>query len=668
MGKIRLLAPEIANQIAAGEVVERPASVVKELVENALDAGARSVTVDVWEAGLKRMTVVDDGEGIEPEDLPRAFERHATSKIARARDLWRIQTLGFRGEALPSIASVARVTIRSRPRSASGAYALTVEGGALGVAEVTEGGFGTAVEVRDLFFNTPARLKFLKSLKTEERHIEDTVVREALARPDVAFRLALDGRERLWTTGDGQLLNTVLQLFGADIAEALIPFEDQAGEVSAHGLIGRPETARRHKPMYFFVNGRAVRAPLLQKVVLDAYDTRLMRGVYPYVFVFLSMDPALVDVNVHPAKWEVRFSEEQAVFALVRRAVLRALERVRLIPAVPAPSRTSERPAHQAAAEHPAKATDSSVPTHPSEPGKPPVTGHPTKAASLPALKIPSAPEGFRVGAHPRPFDTPSKTADRLFDPSERYVAKTHRVSKPQETHVPYDRRAQDGIRQATEALLRTFTPPEATDSLFAPERFSDPGAFPKLVPIVQLFDSYILAEGEDGLYVVDQHAAEERIRYERLIDEARRQTSADTVLLLPPIPLPLSTVEAERLLDVRQALQALGLRLERASGGTVELHELPIWMDKAVAHELALAVAGGAEPTLETLVRLQDEALKTKACKGAVKANERLSAASMQQLLEALSKAQKPYTCPHGRPVIVQLMPETVAAWFKRR
>ncbi|MBE3562790.1 MAG: DNA mismatch repair endonuclease MutL [Hydrogenibacillus schlegelii] len=674
MGRIVRLGPEIANQIAAGEVVERPASVVKELVENALDAGARSVGVEIEGAGLRRIAVVDDGEGMTPDDLVAAFDRHATSKIRDLRDLERLTSLGFRGEALPSIAAVARVRLTSRPPEAPTAWTIEAAGGVIGRPAPAEGAFGTAVEVRDLFFNTPARLKFLKSGKTEIGHMEDVVVREALARPDVAFRLAVDGRERLKTAGDGRTEHVVLQLFGPDVAAGLIPVEETAGDVKVAGFVGRPELARRSKPLYLFVNRRPVRAPLLVKGVLDAYETRLLRGLYPYAILHLDLDPTLIDVNVHPAKWEVRFADEGHVLGLIRRAVGRALDRARLIPSAGWPT-GERRPPGRPSGDDPAASAGvgergrAGVPFEPifRETGEdrpaPRQSGRfPPPAAVSPGVVREASAAYGAAGAKTgrRPSSGAASADPGGMRPAVRALLAAMRDGRGDRAAFP--------LPTAEEGRLAPETPEPAG----APETPEPAGAggekkpFPALRPLLQLYDAYILAEGEDGLYIVDQHAAEERVRYEAL-KRLARAGGGGTVRPLVPIELALTPAEARALASARSALQALGFELD-AVDGRIALTGYPAWVEEEAARALLIAVSDGEAATVETLLHVMDEALKTKACKGALRANRRLGDASMAALLRALAEAEEPYTCPHGRPVLVRLGPETLERWFRRR
>ncbi|MBX6395276.1 MAG: DNA mismatch repair endonuclease MutL, partial [Alicyclobacillaceae bacterium] len=354
MSAIRVLDPGLSNRIAAGEVVERPASVVKELIENSIDAGAGRIRVFVEEAGMKMIRVLDDGSGMDREDAQLALRRHATSKIASERDLFRIRTLGFRGEALPSIAAVSRMVLKTRRKEDDTGTAVEVEGGQILRVSDTAMAPGTDVVVRDLFYNTPARLKYVKSLQTESAHVMDTVSKAALAHPEIAFVLETEGRRSLATPGDGKLIHAVAALYGREVAGKCLPFDEQGPELRVWGLTALPEVNRAGRShVLFFVNGRPVKHPALTAAVLGVYAGRLPIHRYPVAFVHIHLDPGLVDPNVHPAKLEVRFSEEQDVVRTVEQALRRALESARAIPRLTLPrpnSRGSKEPEKETSA------------------------------------------------------------------------------------------------------------------------------------------------------------------------------------------------------------------------------------------------------------------------------------------------------------------------------
>ncbi|MCS7260776.1 MAG: DNA mismatch repair endonuclease MutL [Anaerolineae bacterium] len=576
---IQILPPEVAAKIAAGEVVERPASVVKELVENALDAGARHIRIEVREGGRRLIRISDDGSGIARAELPLAFARHATSKLRALEDLERIRTLGFRGEALASIAAVSRVTMMSRPADSPSGVMLQLEGGVQTRQSEVGMAPGTVVTVENLFYNVPARLKFLKAPATEAGHIHRVVTRYAMAFPEVRFHLKLDGRDVLQTSGDGSLYNVLLELFGPETCRQLLALPEQdikedgaSTQVGVSGYVGAPtlhHAQREH--ITLFVNRRWVQDRMLAAAIAQAYHTLLPAGRYPMAVINVTLDPSEVDVNVHPTKNEVKFRDPHTVFRMVQQAVRQALLEKDSIAAITL--RSEER---------------------------------------MPARTSSPAETGWHQLAH-FGFEV-----QRTLDDT-------------------------DGGQTASQTRL------------------------PVLRVLGQLALTYVIAEGPDGLYLIDQHAAHERV----LFEEMKRHCAAAAVpsqQLLPPLLLELTPGQAAVLEAERATLSQLGFEIEPFGGYTYRLCAVPemlAWGDPAMALRdiLSELAEGGIPPT-----RRADERVITIVCKrAAIKAGQALSLHEMQELVRRLEQCQAPRTCPHGRPTMLYLSAAQLAREFGR-
>lgn len=590
---IRPLPPHLVNQIAAGEVIERPASVVKELVENSLDAGAGGIEVEIEQGGRRLIRVRDDGAGIAREELALAMARHATSKITSLEDLEAVASLGFRGEALPSIGSVSRLTLSSRAAGAGSAWAVTAEGAELGEPRPAALPAGTLVEVRDLFYNTPARRKFLRTEKTEFGHIDRMLRRLALSRAEVAITLAHNGRI-LWRAAPardaGAEARRLAALVGERFVEHMLRVEDEAAGIALAGWIARPTWSRAQPDLqHSFVNGRAVRDKVLIHAVRHAYRDVLFHGRHPAYVIQLSLDPARVDVNAHPAKHEVRFRDSRSVHGYVSRTLERVLEETR-----PAAARA---PAHSAA------------------------TAHGAAAAGVQRA----------IG-----FDRPG--AGRLAVAES--LAAYHALTEPA-APAP----AGESERAPAAAVAAGIA---STD-----ERSAIP---PLGYAVAQLHGVYILAENADGLVVVDMHAAHERITYERL-KQAQGAGEVVRQPLLVPVTLAVTAEEAARIEQAAPALAACGLVIDRAGPETLAVRELPALLAGAdvealvrdVLSDLAdVAEQGGASTRLE---RHRDELLATMACHHSIRANRRLTHEEMNALLRDMERTERADQCNHGRP-----------------
>ncbi|HEY3344054.1 MAG TPA: DNA mismatch repair endonuclease MutL [Anaerolineaceae bacterium] len=580
---IHLLADEVASQIAAGEVVERPASVVKELLENALDAGASQITIQIEGAGKRLIELADNGCGIAEAELALAVARHATSKLDSADDLFRIRTLGFRGEALASIGSVARLTLTSLESSAPAGARLRVEGGRVGFVEPAGGPIGTVVRVEDLFYNVPARLKFLKQDATERQQVETLVSRYALAYPDVRMRLLVDGRQSLQTDGRGDRRGILAAIYGLDIARQMLEVIADEDDLRLSGFISPTSLTRSNrKEITFFINGRWVQDVALNTALLQAYHTLLMVGRYPMAALFVELPPEEVDVNVHPAKAEVRFRSPDRMFSGVQRAVRRALLAYTPIPQIYTPGSWS----------------------------------------------TPAAGETIDLGwslAHPE--------AD---------------ASMPEAGFAAH---AEGGL----EAPIPTGQVPLPI------------GKIPLLRPVGQVGATYLVAEGPDGLYLIDQHAAHERVLFERMLAQLAKTIPAQT--LLEPVTVQVAPQSAELLARQIPLLGRLGFQIEPFGPGSFLVRAIPALL---LGSDPAAAVRVVVEDFEEDETPLQEEIearLIARVCKrAAVKAGHVLSPEEQRALIRDLEACQSPRTCPHGRPTMIHLSVDLLERQFGRK
>jgi DNA mismatch repair protein MutL len=732
---IQALDQTTVQRIAAGEVVERPASVVKELVENSLDADASRVSVAVWNGGKDGVRVRDDGVGMTEDELAIAVDEHTTSKISDIDDLETgVATLGFRGEALHTISAVSRTTVRSKPRGAAGAGAeLTVEGGDVGEVRPAGCPAGTTIEVEDIFFNTPARKKFLKTDATEFDHVNTVVTQYALANPDVAVSLEHNDREVFATEGQGSLESTVLSVYGREVAEAMTrvdadPESDAVASVS--GLVSHPETTRAGREyLSTFVNGRYVTAGTLREAVLDAYGGQLAPDRYPFAVLFLDVPPNSVDVNVHPRKMEVRFDDESGVKSAVESAVESALLDDGLIRS----SAPRGRSAPDETRVEPERPGDGSEPSDPSA-----VSGVPDASSSLEATDAADTDGvGTAVGDSTESTvdvdgsDSAEATSPREStvaddsvsegvedesvgldgsddaDADDEWVVDNARTTEstsdvhpengeapdfrtatdewefpdqqerdPDETSRPSPRPWQqsslaEGGEEEEDTNESTTASDQSSDafSVAGPtsqrtldgEEATVGGEFdslPSLRVLGQLFDTYLVAEAPDGLVLVDQHAADERVNYERLQREVRGDTP--TQGLAEPVALELTAREAALFEEYADALSELGFAAERTDERTVAVRSVPAVFDAALDPELlrdALTafVAEEDEGGRETVDAVADSLLADLACYPSITGNTSLTEGSVVDLLEALDACENPYACPHGRPVIIE-------------
>ncbi|NVZ81921.1 DNA mismatch repair endonuclease MutL [Pseudomonas yamanorum] len=614
--RIELLSPRLANQIAAGEVVERPASVIKELLENSIDSGAKRIDVDVEQGGVKLLRVRDDGSGISSDDLPLALARHATSKIRDLEDLERVMSLGFRGEALASISSVARLTLTSRTRDADQAWQVETEGRDMAPrVQPAAHPVGTSVEVRDLFFNTPARRKFLKAEKTEFDHLQEVIKRLALARFDVAFHLRHNGKTILSlheAHDDAARARRVSAICGGGFLEQALPIEIERNGLRLWGWVGLPTFSRSQADLqYFFVNGRAVRDKLVAHAVRQAYRDVLFNGRHPTFVLFFEVDPSVVDVNVHPTKHEVRFRDGRMVHDFLYGTLHRALGDV--------------RPDDQL--------------------GAPIVT----------AIVRPTGPEAGEFG----PQGEMSLAANLLQSPQAQPSYTAPGSGAGAGYQYQYTPRPQSAVPVAeAQAAYREFFAPLPGAESGAAALPEGQGDVPPLgYALAQLKGIYILAENAHGLVLVDMHAAHERIMYERLKIAMASEGLSGQPLLVPE-SLAVSQREADCAEEHVSVFQKLGFELQRLGPETLAIRQIPALLKQAEANRLVADVLADLMEygTSDRIQAHINELLGTMACHGAIRANRRLALPEMNGLLRDMENTERSGQCNHGRPTWTQM------------
>ena len=654
MGKIRILTDTLANQIAAGEVVERPASVIKELIENAIDAGSGRIRVEIELGGRRLMLVSDDGEGMVRDDAILAFERHATSKIRELGDLGRIGTLGFRGEALASIASVAKVELITKIETESAATRVLVEGGRLVDVKDAPRSTGTSIAVRDLFFNTPARRKFMRSEATENYHITSIVQHYALAHPEIAFTLLNNGREAMNVSPANTLRERAFQIFGGGTIESLLPVTGGREFVArVTGFVSAPRERRTNRDaQYFFVNQRFVRDKTIAAGLSEGFRSVLPHGVYPVAFLFIDIPLDEVDVNVHPAKTEVRFRRSEAVKDVIAEAVRESLANAGVA------VRNDQVPADESQIEQP------DVPEEPKRP-------EPQLSIEQPAFDLSGAQVTDETGNTDQSEGVGLSTPDSNGEISEAYptAAPTHleNFAKALE-HAAVERETARSEQSTTDTNFYPELPPVNSAARLVRQIDVDAIASQKIQPIAQLHDSFIIAVDDEGLLLIDQHVAHERILFDKFrVSETGRPIESQNLLL--PETLDLSPAQAEAFSLIEDELGSLGFGLMRLSGRTIAIKSIPTDVPASEARNLFAEILDNIDPGKRGAAKstLRDDIAASLACKAAVKINMKLTAEKMQWLIDRLLIASSPTTCPHGRPVILRLTMKDIERGFHR-
>ncbi|WP_423214205.1 DNA mismatch repair endonuclease MutL [Streptococcus equinus] len=633
MSKIIELPEVLANQIAAGEVIERPASVVKELVENSIDAGSSQITIEIEESGLKKIQVTDNGEGISQEDVALSLHRHATSKIKSQADLFRIRTLGFRGEAIPSIASISHFTVKTATADEHYGTLLVAKGGEIEKQEPISTPVGTKITVENLFYNTPARLKYMKSLQSELAHIVDVVNRLSLAHPEIAFTLINDGRQMTTTSGTGDLRQAIAGIYGLNTAKKMIEISNADLDFEVSGYISLPELTRANRNyITILINGRYIKNFLLNRAILDGYGSKLMVGRFPIAVIDIQIDPYLADVNVHPTKQEVRISKEKELMTLISSAIAESLRAQDLIPD---------------ALENLAKSSTRGLP-------KPEQTSLPLKQSNLYYDK---ERHDFFVKS-----DTIEEQPVQLFNEVDTLVKEVDKQSS-----VKYAQRSTQGNLADGEHDDLDFKNKSKINKLLENLDGEESSTFPELDYFGQMHGTYLFAQGNGGLYIIDQHAAQERVKYEYYRDKIG-DVDASLQQLLMPYLFEFSGADFIKLQEKMELLNQVGINLEPYGNNTFILREHPIWMKEEEIESAVYEMCDMLLLTNEVSVKkYRAELAIMMSCKRSIKANHTLDDYSARQLLVQLSQCKNPYNCPHGRPVLVNFTKSDMEKMFRR-
>lgn len=692
MKKIAVLDQNTIDKIAAGEVVERPASVAKELVENAIDAGADAVTVEIRDGGITFLRITDNGSGIEQEQVPLAFLRHATSKITSAEDLMHILSLGFRGEALSSIAAVSQVELITKTRDELTGTRYIIEGGFEKSLEDVGAPEGTTFMIRNLFYNTPARAKFLKTPATEAGYISSIMEQMALSNANVAFKFVVNGQVRLHTTGNGSLKDVIYSIYGREIAKELVELHYEKDGISIGGFIAKPTVSRGNRNYEnYYVNGRCVKNRVVTKAIEDAYHNRMMQHKYPFTAISIQVQKNILDVNVHPTKKEVRFSNEPVIYNAVFEAVTEGLNRRELIPQV-----TMDKEVRGKKAEAKPVVRKEEVP-EPFERNrrieqkkgqKPsPQTLEKQHQNMMEALGIEERSRR-RMEMTSRQEDRKTLQAEQTV--SENETDQTNLSISGKKTVYPTADQKQDksGFVKEESVLYddkseKETVPPKQntvsvqTDDTIHVEKAEQMTLFEKelLTPearvqhriIGQIFDTYWLVEFDDKLYIIDQHAAHEKVLYERIMKEYE-QKEVSSQLLSPPMVVSLNMEEETALLDYMDVFHSLGFTIEHFGGKEYTISAVPYNLYSLNSKDLFLEILDhlSEEGSRVPLTMVTDK-LATAACKAAVKGNSRISQKEAEALIDELLTLENPYQCPHGRPTIISMSRYELEKKFRR-
>ena len=691
MRKIAVLDQNTIDKIAAGEVVERPSSVVKELVENAIDAGATAVTVEIADGGKKLIRITDNGSGMEEDQIPLAFLRHATSKIEKVEDLEHIASLGFRGEALSSIAAVSQVELITKTPSAISGNRYVIEGGVEHSLEELGAPEGTTFLVRNLFYNTPARSKFLKSDTTEANYIHTLMEQLALSHPEISFKYIQNKQVKLHTSGNYSVQDVIYSVYGRDIARALLEVEQENSFMKITGFVGKPEIARGNRSFEnYYINGRYVKNNIITKAIENAYKGFLMQHKFPFVSLRMEMEGNDLDVNVHPAKREVRFAREQEVYDAIYDTVRNALMRREMIPKVtlgPEESSRKENVVKSSAVPEPfeQKRREQIYGTQVSRPQ--PVRENQAAYSTM----HPAKTDGILSEKNPSPALTPSE--ENLFigtlrknqelDEAKKKVEleqQAKMAEAPSAKSIPVTTIPQETSATAKPEQTSTETPPAPAEispalqkepaprqlELFE-EKLLAPESRNRIRMIGQVFDTYWLAEFDDNFYIIDQHAAHEKVYYERLVKKFREH-SIDSQYLTPPLIVSLNMQEEEVLNANKDYFEQFGFEIEHFGGREYCISAVPSNLYGLTEEELFLEMLDHLESdSSKDALDIFASRLATMACKAAVKGNNRLSMEEAEKLLDELMTLENPYHCPHGRPTIISMTKTEMEKKFKR-
>lgn len=722
---IKLLDQYTIDKIAAGEVIERPGSVIKELVENSIDAGANAITIEIKEGGMSFIRITDNGCGISKEEVPVAFLRHATSKLKTADDLLKIASLGFRGEALSSIAAVAQVELITKQENALTGTRYQIHGGKEISNEEIGAPLGTTIVVRNLFYNTPARKKFMKTPATEGSYIYDLVCRMAMSHPDVSFKFIMNGTDKLFTSGNGRLKEIIYHIYGRDITNNLLEINASNDQVKITGYLAKPSISRGNRSFEdYYVNQRYIKSNILTKAIEDAYRTFVMVHKFPFTVINFEIDPSLIDVNIHPAKRELKFIYEPDMYDFTYISVRKALLFKELIPTVtpgkdkrpetlaerkvekrPEPFETNRRatelpsqparpniPERSVQTVGPAPQAKPSMPMQQATSNIPAQSMQPTTSASGQAISsviqsrqeqsvkpeladVQSKPDRAvrpdvsNIQPNPEHFASPVIMQNRNNSPVEiQYLKEDNQSGK----NIADNMVAENSVPYSTQQTkMQEPITPEAKIKYEQMDMFEDkfltPEAKKKHRIIGQLFKTYWLIEYEDKFFIMDQHAAHEKVKFEELMANYKNKTAIPQYLM-PPAIVSLSGTEAEFLRENLEFFQNLGFQIEGFGGKEYKLSAVPANLFGLDGRELFLEFIGelsenGQKQTIDTFI----SKLSTMACKAAIKGNTSISFKEADTLIDQLMKLENPYTCPHGRPTLISMTETELEKKFKR-
>lgn len=724
---IKLLDQYTIDKIAAGEVIERPGSVIKELVENSIDAGATAITIEIKEGGMSFIRITDNGCGISKEEVPVAFLRHATSKLQTADDLLKIASLGFRGEALSSIAAVAQVELITKQEDALTGTRYQIHGGKEISNEEIGAPLGTTIVVRNLFYNTPARKKFMKTPATEGSYIYDLVCRMAMSHPDVSFKFIMNGTDKLFTSGNGRLKEIIYHIYGRDITNNLLEIHAANDQVKITGYLAKPSISRGNRSFEdYYVNQRYIKSNILTKAIEDAYRTFVMVHKFPFTVINFEIDPSLIDVNIHPAKRELKFINEPDMYDFTYISVRKALLFKELIPTVtPGKDKRPETLAERKVEKHPepfetnrratelspqpARPAQQEKPSMPMQPANSDISAQPTPtmtsgASGQTASSIMQSTPGF-TDVQSKPDRTVQTDVSNIQAKSEQptpSVTMENRSSSPVEIqYLKEDNQSGKNItnNMVAENIVPYLTQPEKTALNSAEtsvqtnetseqkkqepitseakikyeqmdmfeDKFLTPEAKKKHRIIGQLFKTYWLIEYEDKFFIMDQHAAHEKVKFEELMANYKNKTAIPQYLM-PPAIVSLSGTESEFLRENLEFFQNLGFQIEGFGGKEYKLSAVPANLFGLDGRELFLEFIGelsenGQKQTIDTFI----SKLSTMACKAAIKGNTSISFKEADILIDQLMKLENPYTCPHGRPTLISMTETELEKKFKR-
>lgn len=685
MSRIQVLDQVTIDKIAAGEVIERPASIVKELMENAIDAGATSITVEIKDGGISFIRVTDNGCGIELEDIPSAFLRHSTSKIRSAEDLSHISFLGFRGEALSSIAAVAQVELITKTKDSTFGASYRIEGGKGGHPEETGAPDGTTFLVRQLFYNTPARRKFLKTPMTEASHVGDLVTRLSLSHPEISFQFRNNGQSKLHTSGNGRLRDVIYHVYGREIVSHLLEVEYEGRGIRITGCIGEPVVSRGNRNFEnYFINGRYVKSSVISKAIEDAYKDFQMQHKYPFTVLHIQVDTEIVDVNVHPTKMEVRFQNQQEMYNCVCEAIARSLRHDELIPQIDLPdppemTKTITRNTAENIEKQSALYKKQS---------KPDSTGETEKEKQSVLFKKQPESSGQNVQTQPaQPDRAPRKDLDYFMKKMRERVLSYHQQNGAAEVkeqgQIRETEAARDRIREAVNYRVETektehvpeITKEQKEKTEHAPkqldlfeEKLLSPQAASQYRIIGQVFETYWLVEFKDNLYIIDQHAAHERVLYEKTLAGMKTRDFTSQIIS-PPIILNLTMQEAQLLNTYMDQFTRIGFEIEEFGQDSYAVRAVPDNLFSIAKRDLLMEMIDSLSDEIYTGLApdIIDEKIASMSCKAAVKGNMRLSSREVETLIGELLQLENPYHCPHGRPTIIAMSRRELERKFKR-